>query len=142
MRQLICALAVTTLAGVGTAAAHHEVPGRSHPATVKVSITQPVLAGGQPLAPGAYEVVITGEHPPAPSGEPNMTQRWVHFVQNGTIVAREVAEVFPLEGRPVGTSGSASARAAVQPLKEGDFVRVAIQAESARYLVHLPVSPR
>jgi hypothetical protein len=139
MRQLFATFASAVLLATG-AAAHHEIPGRTHDATARVRLTQPVLAGGQRLAPGIYELVITEHATAAPSGEVNRTQRWVDFVQDGRIVAREIAEVFDHEPRPVGTSGGADARAVVQNLKGGEFVRIAVMAGDGRYLVHLPLS--
>ena len=126
---------------VENAWAHHTVPGRTHPVMTTVRISQAVLAGGQPLAPGIYELIVTDENPSGQSGQPNESQRWVEFVRNGMVVAREIAEVFPHAETPVGTSSAASApRAVVQKLKADDFVRVSVNAANARYLVYLPLS--
>jgi hypothetical protein len=122
--------------GISSAWAHHTTPGRVHP---KVTITQPVMADGMPLAPGTYEIWITDERPAAGAGSSD-AQRVVEFTQNGQVVAREVAEVFPRAGREVvGTSGTAgSARARVEMLRGGEFVRVSINEADGRYLIHLP----
>jgi hypothetical protein len=121
--------------------AHHQVAGRAHPAVTTVRLTQPVLASGKPLAPGTYELVVTDERPPAPSGEPNESQRWVEFVANGQVVAREIAEVFPASERPVGTSSASGApRAVVQRLRTDNILRVSVSTPDARYLVHMPLS--
>ena len=59
------------------------------------------------------------------------------------MVAREVAEVFPSSERPIGTSGttgSKMAKAAVQKLQGGEFLRIAINDGGARYLIHLPTA--
>lgn len=141
-RLLLSCLIVGTL-GVGNPWAHHQVPGKAHPVTTTVRITQPALAGGQPLAPGMYELVITDERPLTPTGGPNESERYVDFVANGMVVAREIAEVFPASERPIGTSStSGSPRAVVQMLKGGEFLRVAVNSTDARYLIHLPVSQR
>ena len=143
-RQFV-AFVIATLAGSGAASAHHTEPGRVHLMST-VRIAQPVLAGGQPLAPGTYEVIVTDERPGLNTANPD-AQRTVEFVQNGNVVAREVAEVFPASEREaVGTSGTAddagsAARrpsARVQLLKGGEFLRVAISDSAARYLIHLP----
>ena len=134
MRHLLTTFAVTAVLGM-SAAAHHEVAGRAHPATATVRLTQSVLADGQPLMPGTYEVVVLDQ-----SGDG--AQRRVDILQNGTVVAHETAEMFTTAERPVGTSGSLSghtgSRAAVQTLKGGEFVRVAFNGAGARYLIHLP----
>ena len=123
----------------GTASAHHTVPGRMHPVTATVRITEPVMAGGMSLPAGSYELVVNDERPgSAPAA--SEAQRTVDFLQNGRVVASDVAEMFPFAERPVGTSGSTSRRAVVQRLKENDFVRIAVNGADARYLIHLPLS--
>lgn len=124
----------------GTAFAHHTQPGRTHPT---VQITQEVMAGGKPLAPGTYQIWITDQHPDVKAGAPSENQRVVQFVQNEKVVATEIAEVF-MRGEPqaVGTSGGADApRARVELLRGGEFLRVSINDADARYLVHLPTGP-
>ena len=84
---------------------------------------------------------MTDERPPAPSGEPNESQRWVEFLANGQVVAREIAEVFPASERPVGTSSASGApRAVVQRLRTDNILRVAVNTADARYLIHMPLS--
>ncbi len=142
-RRLLFSCLIAGSLGVGNAWAHHTEPGKAHPVTTTVRITQPVLAGGQPLAPGTYELVVTDERPLTPTGVPNESERNVDFVANGMVVAREIAEVFPASERPVGTSSaSGSPKAVVQMLKGGEFLRVAVNGADARYLIHLPVSQR
>ena len=135
MRPLLLSCVVAGALGVSSAWAHHTVPGRSHPT---VTITEEVTAGGQPLAPGTYEIWITDERPTTGAGTTN-AQRVVEFAQNGKVVAREVAEVFAAGDRPVGTSGSTgSAQARVEPLRGGEFVRISVNDADGRYLIHLP----
>jgi hypothetical protein len=138
IRQLLfscfVAAAVTT-----QAYAHHTSAAMSH-TMVTVRIPDGLMAEGKPLPAGTYELIITDERPAAEGGTPSENQRWVEFVQGGKVVAREIAEVFTDAERPIGTSGSNSARAVVQPLRGGEFVRVAVNAGGARYLIHLPPS--
>ena len=124
------------------AAAHHDTPGKSH-AVATVRISEPVKAGGKPLAAGSYEVWILDERPDVNAGAPSSAQRVVELHQNGKMVARAVAEVFTSSERPVGTSGTSGARmgkAVVQKLQGGDYVRIAINDAGARYLIHLPTA--
>ena len=107
-----------------------------------VRITQPVLADGKPLPPGAYEVRLTDEFlPPNPGQSPDAV-RVVEFVKDGQVVARDGAEVITSEGSSVGTSGDAtgSSRPRVEMLKGGEFVRVSATHDGMRYLIHLPVA--
>ena len=141
IRRVLISCLVAGSVGVGNAWAHHTVAGRTHPVMTTVNIPQPVLAGGKSLAPGRYEFIVTDESPTGPSSQPNESQRWVEFVRDGTVVAREIAEVFPHAETPVGTSSASGApRAVVQKLKADDFVRVSVNAANARYLVYLPIS--
>ena len=141
IRRVLLSCLVAGSFGAGNAWAHHTVAGRVHPVMTTVQITQPVLAGGQPLAPGTYELIVTDESPAIEAGRSNETQRWVEFVRDRMVVARELAEVFPHPETPVGTSGAPGAsRAIVQKLKADDFVRVSVNAPNARYLVYLPLS--
>jgi hypothetical protein len=139
-RFLLSTVAVAALV-VTPVAAHHETPGKSH-ALATVAIKEPVKAGGKPLAPGTYEVWIIEERPNL-TGTPSNAQRTVELRQNGKIIAMEVAEVFAEGERPTGTAGTADApmaRAAVQKLRGGEFVRIAINDGGARYLIHLPTA--
>jgi hypothetical protein len=145
IRQLLfsCILAgsVATLTAA-PAFAHHTNAAMAH-TTAVVNVPAGLLAGGKPLPAGRYEVIITDERPAVEAGTPSENQRWVEFVQNGQVVAREIAEVFTAAERPVGTSGAAGsrARAVVQTLKGGEFVRIAVNDGGARYLIHLPAGP-
>ena len=103
IRQMLFSCAVAAAAGTAVLA-HHIIPGRAH-TMAEVRITERVLAGGKPLPTGTYEVIITDERPAGASGTPIESQRWVEFVQDRMVVAREIAEVSPAAERPVGTSG-------------------------------------
>jgi hypothetical protein len=106
-----------------------------------VRITQPVMAGGKMLQPGTYEIRDTGEHATPLPGQSADAQTYVEFVANGTVMARDIAELMQDEpGRPVGTSGGTSSRPRVETLKGGDFLRVSMSRGSERLLIHLPVS--
>jgi hypothetical protein len=125
---LACALAATPVFGHHTAAA-----------LGTVTITQPVLADGKTLQPGTYEIRDTGEHVDPLPGQSEDAQAYIEFIANGTVVAREVAEVMPAAPAAVGTSGGPGARARVHMLKGGDFLRVSVNRGGERYLIHLPV---
>jgi len=115
--------------------AHH-----SAAALGTVRLTQPVMAGGKMLQPGTYEMRDTGEHGMPLPGQSAEAQTYVEFVANGTVMARELAELMPGQATPVGTSGGSSARPRVELLKGGDFLRVSTSHGGERYLIHLPVA--
>src|SRR5262245_28343127 len=141
MRRLLLS-SIAAFAVAWPVAAHHETPGKSH-AVATVTITEPVKAGGKPLAPGTYEVWILDERPDVGAGAPSNAQRVVELHQNGKMVAKEVAEVFAAGERPIGTSGTAGSpmgKAVVQKLRGGEFLRISITDASGRYLIHLPTA--
>ena len=140
MSRLLLSMLAAAAFGV-PAVAHHQTPGKSH-AVATVTISEAVKADGKPLAPGTYEVWILDEHPSVNAGAPSNAQRVVELHQNGKMVAKEVAEVFTSDERPVGTSGTSSpiGKAVVQKLKGGEYLRIAINADGARYLIHLPTA--
>ena len=137
-RILLSTLAAAVLAA--PVAAHHETAGKSH-AIATVTITEAVKADGKALAPGTYEVWLLDERPNL-TGAASNAQRVVELHQNGKIIAKEVAEVFGLGERPVGTSGTTGrmGKATVQKLRGGEFLRISISDGGARYLIHLPTA--
>ena len=139
IRRLLFSCIMLGAAGT-TALAHHTTPGQAH-RMAEVRITERVLASGKPLPPGTYEVIVTDERPASESGVPIENQRWVEFVQNKQVIAREIAELFTAADRPVGTSGASGASAVVQRLRGDEFLRIAVTDGGARYLVHLPLGP-
>ena len=105
----------------------------------KVRITANVLANGEPLAPGTYEVRLTDQRPTPAVGQSWEARQWVEFVANGKVVAREVAEVLYDNNLPA--VGASSVRVPpgtrVEMLKGGEFLRVSVKRESDRYLIYL-----
>ena len=130
-------LTLTCVLAAGSAYAHHAAASLG-----TVTITQPVMADGKMLQPGTYEVRDTGEHVKPLPGQSEDAQAYVEFVANGTVMAREVAEVMPGTERPVGTSGGADARLRVQQLRGGDFLRISASRGGERYLIHLPTQAK
>ena len=55
-----------------------------------------VTADGKPLAAGTYQVRLTAqEAKPDAVGTAEALERWVEFVQNGTVKGREVVSIVP-----------------------------------------------
>ena len=135
IRQTIVHVALVLSVGAGVAAA------QSASMTLgTIRITQSVLAHGQPLAPGTYDVRLTGESlPPNPGQSPDAV-RVVEFVKDGQVVARDAAEVMTAEGSVIGTAGRAGSKPRVEMLKGGEFVRVSAMRDGMRYLIYLPMA--
>ena len=135
IRQTIVHVALVLSVGAGVAAA------QSASMTLgTIRITQSVLAHGQPLAPGTYEVRLTDESlPPNPGQSPDAV-RVVEFVKDGQVVARDAAEVMTAEGSVIGTAGRAGSKPRVEMLKGGEFVRVSATRDGMRYLIYLPMA--
>jgi hypothetical protein len=140
MTKTIVAFVVAGVLAGGSAFAHHPT------ATLgTVTITQPVMAGGTMLQPGTYELRDTGEHGKPLPGQSAEAQAWVEFLSNGTVVARDMAEVMTGAPDAVGTSGAtsgAAGRVRAQMLRGGDFLRLSVNRGGERYLIHLPVHPK
>lgn len=104
-----------------------------------VTLTRKVLADGQPLAPGTYQVRLSSEQVKPIVGMSPEGERYVEFVRSGQVVGREVATVIPSSdmstmkyGRPPVNSSK------VETLKGGDYLRVWINKAGNNYLIHLP----
>ena len=140
------AIAVFVLAGVlpeGAAAGQSAVASAgTGEILATVRITQAVLANAKPLPAGTYELRTTGERPTPLAGQSPDAERWVEFVANGTVVAREVAAVLRDDDLPSVGASSAPVRTGtrVEMLKDGDFLRVSVKRGGERYLVYLPVA--
>jgi hypothetical protein len=108
-----------------------------------VRITTAVMAAGTPLAPGTYDIRLTPDRPTPRAGQSREAQRWVEFVSNGKVIAREVAEVLQDDDLPAVGASSLPVRSGtrVDILKGGEFLRISVKRDRERYLVYLPVMP-
>ena len=82
------------------------------------------MAGGTTLQPGTYEIRLTGEHLTPLPGQSEDAEHVVEFVEDGMVVARDVAEVTA--GRRQRRSAPAeerAPRARVERLKGDEFLR-------------------
>ena len=134
--QLAVSLVLATIAAAASA---QSLPEANVLATVRIA--EPVLADGRPLAPGTYQVRLTGERPTPQPGQSADAQRWVELVADSSVMAREVAEVIRDADRPdIGASAERAAEGVrVHLLKGGDFLRISVKRQGVRYLIHLPV---
>jgi hypothetical protein len=129
---LISALGIATMPTFAQETSNATVLG-------SVTLTRKVLADGQPLVPGTYQVRLSSEQVKPVVGMSPEGERYVEFVRSGKVVGREVATVIPSSdmstmkyGRPPVNSSK------VETLKGGDYLRVWINRGGNNYLIHLP----
>jgi hypothetical protein len=106
-----------------------------------VHITKAMMADGKPLPAGTYTVRLTAqEAKPNAVGASENIERWVEFVQKGTVKGREVVSIVPqTEMKEVVKDAPPPANGyKLQPLKGGEYVRLWINKGGNHYLIHLP----
>jgi hypothetical protein len=112
-----------------------------------ITIPRTVTADGKPLPRGRYTLRVTAQsaQPTVPGQLPDLN-RWVEFVQGGTVKGREVVSIVPADEVSMtmpgpdmpGRVGRGSSR--VEMLKGGEYLRVWINRGGHNYLLHLPPS--
>ena len=106
-----------------------------------VRLPRSVTADGKPLPAGTYQVRLTAqEAKPDVVGSSEGLERWVEFVQRGTVKGREVVSIVPeAEAKFVVQDRPPRAGAAkVQMLRGNEYLRVWINKGGNYYLIHLP----
>jgi hypothetical protein len=105
-----------------------------------ITLKHKVMADGQPLAAGTYQVRLTDDKPEPAAGQSPDSERYVEFVRAGKVVGRALATVIPqseiaqiAKGPKPATNGSR-----VDMLKGDDYVRVWINRGGQNYLIHMP----
>lgn len=108
-----------------------------------VRLAQPVLANGQPLEAGVYDVRITTERPAPALGQSAAGECWVEFLKEGAVAGREVASVLASADIALVAKGPVpkSNTARVDALKGGEHLRVWINSAGTHYLINLVVRP-
>ena len=139
-------ISLLALAGVLSGAAtgqEKQKPAADPAALATVRITQSVTANGYPLPAGLYELRLTKEHLTPLPGQSSEAERWVEFVADGSVVARDVAVVLRDHDLPSEGASSVPARAGarVELLTGGEFARISVKRGGERYLIYLPVVP-
>lgn len=130
------------MAAVGMPAAHVSAQSMSGNMTLAtVHIAKKVMAGGNALDPGTYQLRLTNDHPEPAAGESPDSEVFVEFVRAGKVVAREVASVVSkddIKAVGKGEAAPASGTARVELLKGDNYVRVWANKGGTNYLIHLP----
>jgi len=105
-----------------------------------VRIPRDVKADGKPLPKGDSQLRLTAEESkPDAAGASEKLERWVEFVQKGSVKGREVVSIVPQaeiklvqKDAPPPANGSK-----IQMLKGNDYMRVWINKGGNHYLIHL-----
>jgi|SoiMethySBSTD1v2_1073268.scaffolds.fasta_scaffold848909_2 hypothetical protein len=145
-RKWLAGTAMAALLSVGAAAqgTQGQVPS-GETALGSVNLPRAVMANGQKLSAGAYQVRLTAEQA-QPSVPGIQMERWVEFLRGGKAVGREVASIIPqgemkdLQTGPDQGGRPGSGAAKVELLKGDEYLRVWINRAGVNYLVHLPVA--
>ena len=106
-----------------------------------VRLPRAVTADGKPLPAGTYQVRLTAQAAkPQAVGTSESLERWVEFVQKGTVKGREVVSIVPQAEvkNVVKDTPPASGGSKVQVLKGNEYLRVWINRAGNYYLIHLP----
>ena len=145
-RKWLAGTAMAVLLSVGAAAqsTQGQVPS-GETALGSVNLPRAVMANGQKMSAGAYQVRLTAEQA-QPSVPGIQMERWVEFLRGGKAVGREVASIIPqgemkdLQTGPDQGGRPGSGAAKVELLKGDEYLRVWINRGGVNYLVHLPVA--
>jgi hypothetical protein len=107
-----------------------------------VTLSKKVMADGQPLAPGTYQVRLTSDAPKPGIGQSPDAERYVEFVKGGKVAGREVATVVANADINTIAKGKkpAAGSSQVQLLKGNDYVRVWINRGGTHYIINLPTA--
>ena len=142
-RAVLAALALLVGTGSGpvvtVASAQAAAEGTS---LGSVQITKNVMANGQKLAAGTYQVRLTTQEATPAAGATTSLERWVEFVKGGKVVGREVVSIVPQsEIKAVAEKNPpAKGAAKVELLKGNEYLRVWIYRGDNHYLIHMPVA--
>ena len=107
-----------------------------------VELPRRVMANGQTLASGTYDIRVTGDsaNPDAP-GQLPVLERWVEFRQGDDVQGREVVSIVP-QSEIDGVAKSAppgSGTSRVEMLKDNEYLRVWVNQDNTHYFIHLVV---
>jgi hypothetical protein len=142
MKHVLVGALVGALALSGSLAAQTQTqkPGAAGASLGSVTLRTAVMADGQRLAAGTYQVRLTGDSPKPGVGQSPESERYVEFLRGGKVVGREVATIVPQAEIAQVADGPrpAAGGARVELLKGDDYVRVWINRSGMHYILHLP----
>ena len=147
---------VGVLAGTliaGDALAQHKAPNQQ-PTTAETpaaptgeialgsaTLSKGVTADGKALPAGTYQVRVTAqESKPDAVGTTEQLERWVEFLQKGTVKGREVVSIVPASEAKLVVKDAApraGGPAKVQTLRGNEYVRVWFNKGGNHYVINL-----
>jgi hypothetical protein len=131
--RLVVAAALVGVLGAGAA-------GQSSSSAVlgTVQLTRSLMADGQRLVPGTYQLRLSTDSVGPVAGQ--QAEAWVDFVRGGRVAGRELASVVSDADIKSVVKGArlAGGGARIEMLKEGQYWRVWIHKGANHYLIHLP----
>jgi hypothetical protein len=109
-----------------------------------VHIPRAAVANGASVPSGTYQLRIADELPTVPVGQSPDAERWVEFVQNGKVVAKEMASLVTNEVMAAEVADRGMPKPGttwLQTLKGGDYYRVWVNKGGIHYLINLAIKP-
>ncbi len=139
---ILSATLMAALAMPATVASAQTAPRAATGSLGAVTLTKKVMADGQPLAAGTYQVRLTGEMPKPGVGQSPDAETYVEFLRAGKVVGREVATVVSSADiasiakwhKPMANG------VRVEMLKGNDYLRVWISRGGNHYLINMPTA--
>ena len=142
MKHVLVGVFVGALALSASLAAQTQTqkPGATGASLGSVTLRTAVMADGQRLAAGTYQVRLSADSPKPGVGQSPESERYVEFLSGGKVVGREVATIVPQAEIAQVADGPrpAAGGARVELLKGDDYVRVWINRSGMHYILHLP----
>jgi hypothetical protein len=138
MKHLVLVGALLVVVSLSTVSAQ-----TGNTALGSVTLGKAVMADGQRLAAGTYQVRLTTDMPKPGAGQSADAERYVEFLRAGKVVGREVASVVSAADiNQVADSARRPAAGAnrVELLKGNDYLRVWINRGGTNYIIHFPVA--
>ena len=143
MKHVVLAGILVAVLTAPAATLSAQQPSKAGMALGSVTLPKKVLADGQPLAAGTYQVRLGAEDPKAVVGQSPEGARYVEFVRGGKVLGREVATV--VSNADMATMAKwrkpTPDSVKVESLKGDEYLRVWINRGGANYLIHLPAAP-
>lgn len=144
MRHKILVRTVLAALVVSAELASAQTVSKMEPGTSlgSITLTRKVMADGQPLAAGTYQVRLTGELPTPGVGQSPDAAIYVEFMRAGRVAGREVAVVVSNTdiGAIVKSPKPAVNGNRVELLKGNDYLRVWIHRGGNHYLINMPTA--